>query len=100
MCIRDRLLGARATKLALSLYEAPDLPDKRIIVGPPILRKQLFGLQPNPNGDFTLVYLLNHGYAGRSSSGAMRIRKPDCIASTTSPVRRPNFNIRPRSRFI
>lgn len=57
------LLGARATKLALSLYEAPDLPDKRIIVGPPILRKQLFGLQPNPNGDFTLVYLLNHGYA-------------------------------------
>ncbi len=57
------LLGARATKLALSLYEAPDLPAKRIIVGPPILRKQLFGLTPNPNGDFTLVYLLNHGYA-------------------------------------
>ena len=57
------LLGARATKLALSLYEAPDLPAKRIIVGPPILRKQLFGLQPNPDGKFTLVYLLNHGYA-------------------------------------
>ena len=32
-------------------------------VGPPILRKQLFGLTPNPNGNFTLVYLLNHGYA-------------------------------------
>ncbi|MDR3457206.1 MAG: glycosyltransferase family protein [Verrucomicrobiae bacterium] len=59
------LLGARATKLALSLYEAPDLPDKRIIVGPPILRKQLFGLRSNPHGDFTLVYLLNHGYAGQ-----------------------------------
>jgi uncharacterized protein (TIGR00661 family) len=57
------LLGARATKLALSLYEAPDLPAKRIIVGPPILRKQLFSLNANPNGDFTLVYLLNHGYA-------------------------------------
>ena len=57
------LLGARATKLALSLYEAPDLPGKRIIVGPPILRKQLFSLTANPNGDFTLVYLLNHGYA-------------------------------------
>ena len=57
------LLGARATKLALSLYEAPDLPAKRIVVGPPILRKQLFGLRPNPKGDFTLVYLLNHGYA-------------------------------------
>jgi len=57
------LLGARATKLALSLYEAPDLPAKRIIVGPPILRRQLFALKPNPAGQFTLVYLLNHGYA-------------------------------------
>jgi len=57
------LLGARATKLALSLYEAPDLPKKRIIVGPPILRKQLFSLTPKAKGDFVLVYLLNHGYA-------------------------------------
>jgi uncharacterized protein (TIGR00661 family) len=63
MRIYTWLLGARATKLALSLYEAPDLPSKRIIVGPPILRKQLFSLNSNPNGDFTLVYLLNHGYA-------------------------------------
>lgn len=63
MKIYTRLLGARATKLALSLYEAPDLPAKRIIVSPPILRKQLFSLAANPNGNFTLVYLLNHGYA-------------------------------------
>jgi uncharacterized protein (TIGR00661 family) len=63
MRIYTWLLGARATKLALSLYEAPDLPSKRIIVGPPILRKQLFSLTANPNGYFTLVYLLNHGYA-------------------------------------
>ena len=58
-----RLLGARATKLALSLYEAPDLPEKNLFVGPPILRKQLFELESNPDGDFVLVYLLNHGYA-------------------------------------
>jgi uncharacterized protein (TIGR00661 family) len=58
-----QLLGARATKLALSLYEAPDLPGKNLFVGPPILRKQLFSLKPDPNGDFALVYLLNHGYA-------------------------------------
>ena len=64
MKLYTRLLGARATKLALSLYEAPDLPEKSIIVGPPILRKQLFRLEPNPDGDFVLVYLLNHGYAG------------------------------------
>jgi uncharacterized protein (TIGR00661 family) len=60
-----RLLGARATKLALSLYAVPDLPGKRIIVGPPILRKQLFALEAKPQGDFVLVYLLNHGYAGQ-----------------------------------
>ncbi|HEY5041587.1 MAG TPA: hypothetical protein VIK53_06240 [Verrucomicrobiae bacterium] len=63
MKLYTRIPGARATKLALSLYEAPDLPEKRIIVGPPILRKQLFQLESNPNGDFVLVYLLNHGYA-------------------------------------
>jgi len=63
MKIYTRLLGARATKLALSLYAAPDLPDKKIAVGPPILRQQLFQLVSNPHGDFVLVYLLNHGYA-------------------------------------
>lgn len=63
MKIYTRLLGARSTKLALSLYSAPDLPEKKIFVGPPILRKQLFSLVSNPNGDFVLVYLLNHGYA-------------------------------------
>jgi uncharacterized protein (TIGR00661 family) len=63
MKIYTRLLGARATKLALSLYAAPDLPAKNLIVGPPILRKQLFQLAANPRGDFALVYLLNHGYA-------------------------------------
>jgi hypothetical protein len=118
MKLYTRLLGARATKLALSLYAAPDLPGKRIVVGPPILRKQLFqlesqqagslappkrgegwgegistgshcasspaiaavaappsgeerekssspsgGTQANFHGSFTLVYLLNHGYA-------------------------------------
>ncbi len=63
MRIYTWILGARTSKLALSLYEAADLPAKRIIVGPPILRKQLFGLESNPNGDFVLIYLLNHGYA-------------------------------------
>ena len=89
------LLGARATKLALSLYEAPDLPAKRIIVGPPILRKQLFALKPNPTGDFTLVYLLNHGYAGANHpAGATRIRRRGCTVFTTSRARRRNFSIR------
>lgn len=58
-----RTVGARSTRLALSLYTAPDLPKKRLSVCPPILRRQLFSLQPKPDGDFVLVYLLNHGYA-------------------------------------
>lgn len=58
-----RFVGAASTRVALSLYEAPDLPEKNIVVAPPILRGQLFNLTPNPNGQFVLVYLLNHGYA-------------------------------------
>lgn len=58
-----RTVGVASTRLALSLYEAPDLPDKSLFVCPPLLRKRLFELQPNPNGKFALVYLLNHGYA-------------------------------------
>ncbi len=60
-----RMVGGGATRLALSLYEAPDLPRKKVIVSPPILRRQLFQLQPNPAGNFVLVYLLNHGYAAQ-----------------------------------
>lgn len=58
-----RMVGAASTRLALSFYEAPDLPKKNLTVCPPILRRQLFEIQPNPAGNFVLVYLLNHGYA-------------------------------------
>lgn len=58
-----RLVGAGSTRLALSLYEAPNLPARDLTVCPPILRRQLFELHPNPNGTFVLAYLLNHGYA-------------------------------------
>jgi len=60
-----RLVGAASTRFALSLYEAPDLPEQNLVVAPPILRRQLFELQPNPDGKFVLVYLLNHGYAAQ-----------------------------------
>jgi uncharacterized protein (TIGR00661 family) len=58
-----RMVGAASTRFALSLYEAPDLPEKDLVVAPPILRRQLFDLPPNPYGNFVLVYMLNHGYA-------------------------------------
>jgi uncharacterized protein (TIGR00661 family) len=57
------LVGSSSTRLALSLYEAPDLPRKKIAVMPPLLRRQLFQLHSDPNGKFVLAYLLNHGYA-------------------------------------
>jgi uncharacterized protein (TIGR00661 family) len=60
-----KIAGAGSSRVALSLYEAPDLPAKKLTVCPPILRRQLFALPSNPNGDFVLVYLLNHGYAGQ-----------------------------------
>jgi uncharacterized protein (TIGR00661 family) len=58
-----RMVGSASTRVALSLYEAPDRPEEKLFVCPPILRPQLFDLTPNPNGNFGLVYLLNHGYA-------------------------------------
>jgi uncharacterized protein (TIGR00661 family) len=58
-----RLVGACSTRLALSLYEARNIPAKNLIICPPILRRQLFNLQPNREGKFVLLYLLNHGYA-------------------------------------
>ena len=58
-----RLTGSASTRIALSLYEAADLPERNLVVAPPILRRRLFDLQPDPNGKFVLIYLLNHGYA-------------------------------------
>jgi len=37
-----QLVGAASTRLALSLYEAPDLPKKHLTVCPPILRPPAF----------------------------------------------------------
>ena len=59
-----RLVSGGAAKLALSFYEARNLPDKKLFVCPPILRKQLFKISPVVRGDYFLVYLLNAGYAG------------------------------------
>ncbi len=63
MRVLVKVVGARSTRVALSFYEAPDLPDRDLTVSPPLLRPQLFELESNPHGDFVLAYLLNHGYA-------------------------------------
>ncbi|MGC9944107.1 MAG: glycosyltransferase family protein [Verrucomicrobiota bacterium] len=58
------LVGSRSAKLALSFYPAEDQPRRKLFVCPPILRRQLFELKNVHRGDYVLVYLLNHGYAG------------------------------------
>jgi hypothetical protein len=40
------LVGFRSWKLALSLYPAPDREGRRTLVGPPLLRRELFELEP------------------------------------------------------
>jgi uncharacterized protein (TIGR00661 family) len=58
-----RLVGARSVRLALSFYEAADVRRRNTWICPPILRPAIFKMQPEPNGQFVLAYLLNHGYA-------------------------------------
>ncbi|MFB6232209.1 MAG: glycosyltransferase family protein [Salinibacter sp.] len=59
-----RLSSVGATqRLALSLYPAPDRPDKNLSVLPPLLRPDLFQRDIGRRGPFFLVYILNSGYA-------------------------------------
>ncbi|MFR9651116.1 MAG: glycosyltransferase family protein [Rikenellaceae bacterium] len=48
-------------KLALSFYELPSSKSRRIEVVPPLLRSELFDLQPH-EGDYLLGYMLNPAY--------------------------------------
>jgi uncharacterized protein (TIGR00661 family) len=49
-------------QLAISMYNMPAAGNKKLQVCPPLLRKQIFGLETTEE-DFILVYLLNSGYA-------------------------------------
>ncbi len=51
----------RCHKLALSYYPARDMPRRRIIVSPPLLRRKVRDLKPSA-GEYVLVYLVNPGY--------------------------------------
>jgi uncharacterized protein (TIGR00661 family) len=69
-----RLTGARSSRLALSFYPAKDLPERQLFVAPPILRRQLFELQPDFSGGYFQIYLLNHGYAEKINEWHRRHR--------------------------
>ncbi len=55
-------LGA-ARRLALSLYDAAPVPSKRLVVMPPLLRDELFSIEPQAQAPFFLVYLFHHTLA-------------------------------------
>lgn len=48
--------------LALSFYDFPDFPKRKMKVVPPLFRSSLLAVNPS-HQDFILVYLLNSGYA-------------------------------------
>lgn len=59
MAAYTRLVGAGASvKLALSFYDAPDLPERGVRVVPPLLRRGLFTLADRPPDGSVLVYLM------------------------------------------
>lgn len=58
-----RMTTIGATKiLALSFRKMRELPNARIIVVPPLLRKEVFSVKPE-SGDYLHGYLLNSGFA-------------------------------------
>jgi len=48
-------------KIALSFSDSPDIPEKRLNIIPPLIRKEVFSLKPF-NGGYILVYLLHSGF--------------------------------------
>ncbi|MDR0700542.1 MAG: hypothetical protein LBG28_15195 [Tannerella sp.] len=56
------LSGISATKiLALSFYPMKEFPREKLVVMPPLLRREVLGLHP-VEGDYILGYMLNQGY--------------------------------------
>lgn len=56
------LAGRNSTRYALSFYSAPNLEERNLFVGPPLLRQEVANLREGASEGFILVYLLNHGY--------------------------------------
>jgi uncharacterized protein (TIGR00661 family) len=57
-----KLTSLRATKyIALSFTAYPNLPEKSLVVVPPLLRKEIINAMPQNKG-YVLAYILNAGY--------------------------------------
>jgi uncharacterized protein (TIGR00661 family) len=75
MLLFVRLCGLGADlRLALSFRKMPDVKRHKLVVVPPLLRRELKNLNPVAE-DFLLVYVLNDGYA--NDLAAKQCRCPD-----------------------
>lgn len=92
------IVGARSWKLALSCFAAEPIKKLRLVVGPPLLRRELFELRPVPGG-YYLVYLLNHGY--REEIVAWHSRHPETVLECfyDRPGAPPVDHVRPNLAF-
>ena len=85
-----RLAGARAAvRLALSFYPAPDLPERRVRVVPPLLRASLFRLcRRAPAERRLLVYLMEPALAGHLAAWSDRTPgvAVDCFSDVPARV--------------
>lgn len=54
-------------RVALSFRDMPSGTDDGVVVAPPLLREELFDLEPTP-GDYLLGYLLNRGFSSEVKS--------------------------------
>lgn len=90
-----RLAGARAAvRLGLSFYPAPDLPERRLRVVPPLLRGRLFGLRRDvPAERRLLVYLMEPALAGRLTAWSDRHPdvRVDCFSDVPARVHSPRL---------
>ncbi len=59
----DLTAAGAVRRLALSFYPAPELPEKNLVVMPPLLRPEVFRLPHDRSEPFFLIYVLNSGYA-------------------------------------
>ncbi len=63
MRVFNRFVGmGAAQRWALSYYPDHEVPQRNLIVIPPILRAELFRQELDRDGGFLLVYMLNFGY--------------------------------------
>lgn len=57
-----RFTGSGSHRLiALSMYNLPRCRNKKLVIAPPLLRRELFQQEPSTD-EFILIYLLNSGY--------------------------------------